>query len=251
MASPPRSYFPGGAYHRDMPPVRQQDQDEILRRLEGAPRYNAWLFERIRPHASGRVLDTGAGIGTFTTLLANHADEVVAAEPDDAFAERLRERTQAMPNVSVVAATVAQLPEELRDFDTAICMNVLEHIRDDIEALRSLRDRLRPGGRLLLLVPAHPFLFGATDEALEHGRRYTLSSLTRALREAGFAVETVRHVNPVGSLGWLVSSRLLRRRLIPVRPLRLYDALVPVLRRLDTLRLPIGLSLWAVARRPL
>ncbi|HEY1370338.1 MAG TPA: hypothetical protein VGF23_24630, partial [Gaiellaceae bacterium] len=77
---------------------------------------------------------------------------------------------------------------------------------------------------------------------------YDRRGLERTLRSAGFEVVELRYVNPVGAAGWLVSSRLLRRSQVPEGPLTLYDKLVPVFRRLDALRLPFGLSLWAVAQ---
>ena len=230
--------------------TEQEEQDEILRRMEGAGRYNAWLLERMLPHLGPRVLDVGAGIGTFTEPIAAQVDSVLAAEPDTAFAERLRARVAHLDNVRVVPALVQDLPPEDTGFDAAVCMNVLEHIPDDVAALRSFRERLAPGGRLLILVPAHPFLYGATDEAVDHQRRYASGELRSRLASADFEILELRHVNPVGTLGWLVSSRILRRRLIPSGPLALYDRLVPALRLLDALRLPVGLSLWAVARRP-
>lgn len=233
-----------------MATTEQEEQDEILRRMEGAGRYNAWLLERMLPHLGPNVLDVGAGIGTFTEPIAARVERVVAAEPDPAFAERLAARVAHLDNVRVVAAHVHDLPSGDTGFDAAVCMNVLEHIPDDTAALRSFRERLAPGGRLLILVPAHPFLFGATDDAVDHQRRYSSSDLRSKLASAGFEIVELRHVNPIGTIGWLVSSRLLRRRLIPSGPLALYDRLVPVFRALDALRLPVGLSLWAVARRP-
>ena len=230
--------------------TEQEEQDEILRRMEGAGRYNARLLERMLPHLGPRVLDVGAGIGTFTEPIAAQVDSVLAAEPDTAFAERLQARVAHLDNVRVVPALVQDLPPEDTGFDAAICMNVLEHLPDDVAALRSFRERLAPGGRLLILVPAHPFLYGATDEAVDHQRRYASGELRSRLASADFEILELRHVNPVGTLGWLVSSRILRRRLIPSGPLALYDRLVPALRLLDALRLPVGLSLWAVARRP-
>jgi hypothetical protein len=111
----------------------------------------------------------------------------------------------------------------------------------------SFRSRLAPGGALLLLVPAHPHLYGATDRMLGHERRYRKRELRGCLARAGFTVGVVRHVNPIGALGWLVSARLLRRQEIPRASLALFDRTVPLIRHLDRLRLPIGLSLWAVA----
>ena len=214
--------------------------------MESAQRYNAWLFSRARPHLGPRVLDVGAGIGTFTALLAEAAQEIVAVEPDAEEAAQLRERFSGNERVTVVHGTVADVEGE---FDAALCFNVLEHVRDDVGALRDVHARLQPGGKLVVLVPAHPALYGAVDRAVDHVRRYDRAALRGSLAAAGLDVEELRHVNPVGALGWLVSSKLLRRREIPAGPLALYDALVPLLRVLDALRLPFGLSLWGVAVR--
>ena len=85
--------------------------------------------------------------------------------------------------------------------------------------------------------------------AVGHERRYGRRGLEQSLRAAGFDVETLRHVNPVGAVGWAVRMRLLRKREWPSTSFRMFDNLVPILRPLDALRLPFGLSLWAVARR--
>ncbi|MBA2371140.1 MAG: class I SAM-dependent methyltransferase, partial [Chloroflexi bacterium] len=134
-------------------------------------------------------------------------------------------------------------------FDSILCLNVLEHIEDDEDALQRFRRQLRPDGRLLLLVPAHRFLFGGYDRAAGHLRRYDRATLRALLHRAGFEIEELRHVNPVGGLGWLARVRLRRGDEWPAGSFRTFDRLVPVLRHLDRLRLPFGLSLWAVARR--
>jgi SAM-dependent methyltransferase len=214
-----------------------------------ADNYNTWLFERSRPYLGRSVLDIGAGVGTFTALAVPGRDRVLAAEPDPEFAQLLQQRCSAVPNVEVLAAEAADVTLA-EPVDSIICFNVLEHIPDDQGALRRFGELLTPGGRLLLLVPAHPLLFGATDRAVGHERRYRRRPLAALLAGAGFEIEDIRYVNPVGALGWLVSSRLLRSDDVPTGPLRLYDRLVPLLRTLDRLHPPFGLSLWAVARKP-
>jgi SAM-dependent methyltransferase len=127
---------------------------------------------------------------------------------------------------------------------------VLEHVPDHARALRRFRELVRPGGNLLLLVPAHPALYGAYDRSVGHERRYTRPGLRRLLRDGGYELDELRYVNPVGALGWLVRVRLRRTPEWPATSFRTFDRLVPFLRPLDRLRLPFGLSLWAVARRP-
>jgi len=223
-------------------------QGETLRRMSAAENYNRWLFARCGQYLGARVLDAGAGIGTFSEFAAESA-QVVALEPDPELVARLRERFAGSDRVSVVARTVEELDPGQGRFDSILCLNVLEHIRDDEGTLARFRELLVPGGRLLLLVPAHAFLYGAIDRALGHERRYDREGLGALLRRTGFAVEVLRAVNPLGTAGWLVSGRILGRSQIPAGPLRLYDRLVPLLRALDRVDLGFGLSLWTVARR--
>jgi SAM-dependent methyltransferase len=225
--------------------------DEPLKLTANARNYNRWLYDRARPFLGSRVLDFGAGIGTFTELAADDGREVVALEPHAEYAELLRERFRDRPDVTVAERTIDALAEEA-SFDSALCFNVLEHVGDDAGALAAVRRRLRPGGSLLLLVPAHGFLLSETDRAIGHHRRYAKRPLRRLLADAGYEVTTLRYVNPVGAIGWLVSFRLRRGRVErwPARSYRLYDRLVPALRLLDHVSLPLGLSVWAVARRP-
>jgi SAM-dependent methyltransferase len=225
-------------------------QDETLRTMEAARNYNAWLLGRGARYIGTRVVDVGAGIGTFTEALAPGRELVVALEPDPRFAEHLRQRFAGWPNVEVREQDASALEALPFKVDTVLCFNVLEHIRDDAGTLASLWEALRPGGTLLLLVPAHPKLYGSLDRYLGHERRYRKLDVASLLQRVGFHLEEVRLVNPAGVLGWFVSARVLNRRVIPHRSLALYDRLVPVLRRLDALELPVGLSVWAVGRRP-
>jgi SAM-dependent methyltransferase len=223
--------------------------DRVLEEIEAGGNYTAWIVDRARPYLRGRVLDAGAGTGTFTETVVRIADEVVALEPEARFVELLRERFENEPRVRVVHGETESLGTDAGEFDAIVCFNVLEHVPDDARALRAFYERLRTGGALLLLVPAHPSLVSPFDDAVGHVRRYSHGQLAQLLRDAGFAVETLRHVNPVGAVGWLVRMRLLRQREWPSTSFRAFDRLVPLLRPLDALHLPFGLSLWAVARR--
>jgi SAM-dependent methyltransferase len=222
-------------------------QEETLRRIEGAGNYNAWLLERALPEVGRRVLDVGAGVGTFTARVAE-GREVVALEPDAEFAAALADRFARSPNVRVLHERIEDLREE-RAFDSIVCFNVLEHIADDRATLETFHRLLVPGGTLFLLVPAHPSLFGSLDRELYHHRRYRRVDVQRLLTASSFEPRVVRYVNPVGGIGWLVAGRVLRRSLIPGAPLALFDRLVPLLRRLDSVELPFGLSVWAIAQR--
>jgi len=134
--------------------------------------------------------------------------------------------------------------------DTIVCLNVLEHIDDDRASLSALRALLRPGGRVVLLVPALRALYGTLDRALGHVRRYVPDELSGKLRTAGFGVIHVEYFNLAGVPGWWLAGRVLRRRLIPTGALRWYDALVPLFRLERILPWRIGQSLIAIGEVP-
>lgn len=224
-----------------------------LARMEaGAPNYNTWLGERFNAHAGRRVLEIGAGIGTITSLLAKGREQVTALEVDEFYVKRLKNRFRGMPHVKPYLSDVAIADwQALRKerFDTIVLSNVLEHIPDDAGAVRRFAQVLEPGGRVLILVPALPVLFGALDEAVGHFRRYTPKMLRDVLEPNGFTVERLEWMNLLGIPGWLVNGRLLGRRAMPPLQLRLYDQLAPYLARAESkVSLPVGMSLFCVAR---
>jgi len=239
-----------------MPPPRAESDDpvgiETLERLAAAaPRYNQWLIERVSPWVGRRVLEIGAGVGTMSAFLADR-ERLVLSDTNPHYIERLEARFQGRPNVRVVPlrlpATNGDLPAER--LDTIICLNVLEHVRDDERSLATMVKLLQPGGRLVLLVPSLPAIYGALDRALGHFRRYTPAELRRKYAAAGFQMRHLEYFNLAGVPGWWFTGRVLKRELIPTGSLRWYDALVPLFRLERFLPLRVGQSLIAVGERP-
>lgn len=223
-----------------------------LETLEDAPNYNAWLAGRFKAHLGRRVLEVGAGIGTISELIEHGRELVVAMEMEPTYVARMQERFAARPHIRPLHSTVGRTDwEQLRafSFDSILLSNVLEHIEDDLGALRDFRSVLQPGGTLVIFVPALPFLFGSIDEAVGHHRRYTRDGLAEVISGAGFELSSLEWMNLVGIPGWFLNNRVIRRREVPRNQLRLYDAVAPTLARLEErVRLPIGMSLFAVAR---
>lgn len=222
-----------------------------LRRMAALDRYNSFLFEQIRPAIGQRVLEVGAGTGNLTQYLRGR-DRVVATDIDPQYVELLGRRFEHHSNVDVAVFDLgAEVPAHVAQqrFDTIICLNVLEHVADDRGALARLRELLDPGGRLVLLVPAHRSLYGTIDEAIGHHRRYEREALVSLLGDVGFEVEEYKHVNAASIPGWLLNGRVLKRRSVPGMQARLADRLVPLYRFERRIGLPFGLSIIAVARR--
>jgi glycosyltransferase involved in cell wall biosynthesis len=223
---------------------------EILLRLSRAPRFTRWMADVIRPYAGDRILEIGAGIGNLTLHLvprARYWATDVNPEYLDAL-ERLRANRPYLSVAYVDAMNVASFPVET-SFDTVIFLNVLEHIADDLGALRNVYNALESGGRAIVLVPYGPGLFGTLDEVLGHCRRYTEKQLVEVGQAAGFEVERVLKFNRPGVPAWWFNGRVLHRRTFGLAQIRLLNLLTPIFRLIDPwIPLP-PLSIIAILRK--
>ena len=223
-----------------------------LIQMDQAPRYNAWLGRKLRPHLGQRVLEIGAGIGTITREIAPGRERVIALEADSFYVQRLRNLFRDSDVVQPIHASVEQTDWSAlakQRLDTVMLSNVLEHIEDDAAAVRQFRGVLPVDGRLVILVPALMSLYGSIDEAIGHFRRYTPATLRAVVESNGFRIESVEWLNLLGIPGWFLNSRVLKRRSVPGLQVRLYDRIAPLLARMESLmKLPVGMSLLAVAR---
>ncbi|MBX3025572.1 glycosyltransferase [bacterium] len=222
-----------------------------LRRLRQARRYNEWVWGRLRPFIGDRVLEVGCGIGNYTGFLRNHA-LVVSTDHNPEYVRQVATRLEQYDNIRVeridwerpdLAALRAHA------FDTVLCLNVLEHVERDDDALATFASLLPIGGRLVLQVPALPGLYGGIDRAIGHHRRYQREALRAQLERHGFVVEHGRYFNLPGLIGWYVNSRLLRRRSVPGLQARIASALVPWLSLEQRFDPPLGMSLLMVGRK--
>jgi SAM-dependent methyltransferase len=212
--------------------------------------WKAYWRDAIRPHVRGRVLEVGAGFGSNTLWLRDLPwSEWTCVEPDALLARRLRAGVLPDARTRVVEGTLADV-EDAPAFDCALYLDVLEHVEDDRGEARAALRRLAPGGRLVVLAPAHQSLYSPFDRAIGHFRRYDKDSL-RAIGPPGATLVELRYLDSVGLLASLANRVLLRQGMPTERQLRFWDGrLVPVSRRLDPLlRHRLGKSILATWRR--
>jgi SAM-dependent methyltransferase len=205
------------------------------------------MFDRLRRWIGRRVLEIGSGIGNLSAFLVDR-ERLVLTDTREEYLSRLRERFADNPNVSVARLNLPDDHATLagQRFDTIICLNVLEHVENDRGSLVAIRAMLAPGGRLALLVPALPALYGTMDRELGHHRRYKRGALSDLLRATGFKLAHIEYFNLAGVPGWWFAGRVLRRPIIPAGSLKLYDALVPLFRLERLLPWRVGQSLIAI-----
>lgn len=234
----------------------EQAEDVLwdLEHLKEAEGLTQWMFEQFEDDVRGRVLEVGAGIGTFTDLLLEKPiDHLIALEPWEPCVEALEREFGSNERVSVVAEALPDAPSlvgEDETIDFILCQNVLEHIGDDLGALRAMAAVLKPGGRLHLLVPANPRLYGPLDQAYAHFRRYTKPVVRERLMLAGLEVDDLYSFNALGLAGWWVQNRRGSDAEISSGSLRAYEMLLRAWKPIEKRwRPPIGLSVIARARK--
>lgn len=224
-------------------------QDFWLATLGDAGRFNRWVFDSIAPCLSGNILEVGCGTGTFTALMASAGHRVTAVDINPSYVATAKARLATQDRVAVLAGDATSMSWDTR-FDTVVLLDVLEHIEDDLGFLRRLAGCLAPGGRLVLKVPAGEWLYSPLDTAIGHFRRYSKKSLRRAFAEAGLRRGGERYFNAAGVPGWWLNGRVLKRTTPPQEQIRAFEAIVPLLRAVEAVARPFGLSIIADAARP-
>jgi 2-polyprenyl-3-methyl-5-hydroxy-6-metoxy-1,4-benzoquinol methylase len=217
-----------------------------------------WLARHVPPHA--RTLDAGCGTGYMLVKLAAQGNPAVGADFDATlvtFAQNLMQEKNWTVPVHHAGLGEGKLAA-LGQFDRILCLDVIEHIQDDVAALAELRDSLAPGGQLLLSVPALPGLYGVRDKNIGHYRRYDKTMLHAAAAQAGLSITTLRYWNMTGVFPYLIYEKILHQpindelrqstRQTPLKQI-VRGILTGVLTLEGYLPLPFGLTLLAVLRR--
>jgi SAM-dependent methyltransferase len=232
--------------------IYAQDQSggEILERMNRAPRFTAWMTDVIQNYVGDRVLEVGAGTGNVSVHLMPRSS-YWATDVNPHYLEYLATLRATRPYMRVGytnAMEAGSFPAG-QTFDTVVCLNVVEHIKDDLGALRNIYNALDEGGRAIILVPCGPWLYGTLDEVLGHFRRYTQPRLAEISQQAGFQVQEMLKFNRIGVLAWWLNGRVLRKKTFALGQIRMLNFLTPLFRLLDPL-LPLPpLSLIAILRK--
>jgi SAM-dependent methyltransferase len=209
-----------------------------------------WSAE-MRRFIKGDVLEVGAGIGSNTQYLdTGGLGRFVCLEPDTQLVGRLvGELGRGGRKFEAVCGTLASIPAQ-EQFDTICYIDVLEHIEDDRAELNLAAAHLRPGGRVIVLSPAHQWLFTPFDAAIGHFRRYTRSMMT-AISPQGLELESCWYLDSVGLAASAANLWFLKQSMPTQRQLHFWDTfLVPISRVVDRLfGHSIGKTIVAVWRK--
>ena len=241
-----RFWFVDDLYHDD------EYGSRILVELERTRHFNAWMADVLRPFVGDRVLEIGAGIGNLTSHFIPR-EHYVASDINPHYLRYLQSYAAGKPYLQVrkvdveTSADFASLEEQV---DTVIALNVIEHVANPELAMKNLWSALAPGGRAVILVPQHPGLYGTLDTGLGHHLRYTADGLRTLLVSAGFTVAAMFDFNRVSAPAWWLNGHVLKRQTFSRVQLKMFDAGLPVFRRIDRLLPWTGISVIGIGVKP-
>ncbi len=228
----------------------QRVQSEVLEGLATAVNHRRWFVELAIPFLGDDPIEIGSGLGDYALAWAPYFRRFTATEADPDRLVALKERLGGHDTVHI--RQILLPTDEVNTYSGAVSYNVLEHIEDHVAALRSMARLVRPGGRIVLIVPAFPFAMSPVDIATGHVRRYTKKSMRKALTDAGLVVEELRYANALGLIGYYLATSVFRLTPREGLMVKLYDQFVlPATRAAESVvRPPFGQSVFAVARVP-
>ena len=220
-----------------------------------AVEYHRWFYELSKPYLGERILDIGSGVGNHLPFFQGR--DLICLDASPTSVHRL-ESEFGGPGREFIAGDICDpaIVDRLsaKQIDTATCFNVLEHIEAHEQALQNMRRILEPRkGNLILVVPAHEFLYGAMDHMAGHYRRFSKRQLSTVLHDCGFKTTVSHYMNAVGAVGWFINGRLFKPKHLSTPSLNtqvvLFSRLlVPGIRLVESvLAPPFGQSLMAVA----
>lgn len=222
-------------------------QRQVLEVLASARRYNEWIASLALPHLGGDPIEIGSGLGDQATFwLRSGVRALTLSDSDARSVAYLAQRFSAQKHVVVRLLDITDA--EPAEHSTAVAINVLEHTLEDQRALRALGQLVRPGGRVVVFVPAFEFAMSRFDREIGHVRRYTKATLIEAFIAAGIQPVDCRYINAPGLIAWMAMMKLLRRSPADGRLVRLWDAaVVPITRAVEARwQPPFGQSVLGV-----
>ncbi|MDX6429658.1 MAG: hypothetical protein QOE54_2024 [Streptosporangiaceae bacterium] len=217
-----------------------------------ARNYRQYEYDVVAPHVGRSLLEVGSGLGHFSEQFAGRLDYLVVSDNDPYCVEQLEKRYAGNPDVEVLDLALPATIQIRQKVDTVVMMNVLEHIKDDVQALKDLASVTEPGGRIVIWVPGYMQLYGDFDRKVGHVTRYTPATLSASVKAAGLDIDVVKPINFLGGIAWWLAVRRGGAGYPDPRLVKIYDrTVVPTTRLIERLiRPPFGQTVICVARVP-
>lgn len=221
---------------------------ETLESMSEAGWYNDWVLEKISKFLAGDILEVGCGIGNFTEKLTKFG-KVTAVDVND---EYIKITGKKLEEVAVGFGDIERGKYFFKDkkFDAIVCLNVLEHIKEDKKALSNLTKLLKKDGYLILIVPADQFLYGEIDKSISHFRRYSKDQVDKMVSVNNLKAIFSRRLNLVGGVGWFIAGKILRNKTVNKRNVKIFNLIAPLFLTIESIiEPPIGTSVLSISQK--
>jgi len=218
---------------KDYLPVLRQKASMLILMLEGK-----------------KILEVGCGTGNLLGLLSSYDYDLSGTDYSDDYLNKARKKHSAITFFKGDLTNTASWEEHRNSYDSVICSEVLEHLKDDFTALEIIMSLLKPNGILIITVPALDLLYSEFDKKIGHYRRYSMKSICDVVIKAGFVLEKTRHWNFLGMFGWFILFKLLKQDIQKTSSPALGSILGKWLGLESKITFPIGQTILVKARKP-
>ncbi len=232
-----------------------QEGLDTLDAIANADLFNEWMYDTIKPFCKGKILEVGSGIGNISQFFIRDKAEILLTDIRDNYCSILKDKFKNTSSIGVEKMDLVEsdfdvtYASHLNTYDTIFALNVVEHIKEDAQAIANCKKLLKPNGNLIILVPAYQILFNKFDTELEHYRRYTTTLLSTIMKQELSIIHS-QYFNATGIAGWILSGSILRKKTIPAGQMKLYNKLVPIFKLVDKVLFnSIGLSAIVVGKK--
>lgn len=222
---------------------------KTLESMSQAVWYNKWTMDKFRSFLHGDILEVGCGIGNFTKTLADYG-RVWSIDIEDSYIRQTKKLVGEKANVGFGDIEKGKYFFNNQKFDSVVCLNVLEHIKSDDQALENLHKILKAEGNLILLIPLHHFLYGEIDRSIRHFRRYTEVEIINKLQKHGFKILKHRRINFFGAIGWYISGKIFQENTVGYIKTKLFNFFAPIILPFeDLIEPPLATSILVIAKK--
>ncbi len=223
---------------------------------KNAKRFNNWIYSEIKPYLCGNILEIGSGLGAFSEKIIRDFphQKIILSDINQKYLGQLQTRYSGNKNLRFSKLDLANPQEVTRinqKMDSLFALNVLEHIKNDVRALKNAYHLLNPGGTFTILVPCHKFLFNVLDHVAQHQRRYTKKEILKKIAQTEFKIKKLFYFNFFSTFGWYLNGTLLKKKDLSKKAVQLFDLFVPSFAFVEKhiLRKKLGISLILVLEK--
>ena len=227
-----------------------------LEAMMQADNYYRWLVKTIKPYLGNSIIEVGSGVGSFSKLLLETKPTTLdLIEPSKQTYSALKKNIKSNENTKVTIHNSYLKGKEYKlkgRADTCVYINVFEHIEDDLAEAKRVAKILKPGGNLIIFVPALMGLYSNFDKSIGHYRRYNQDRLSRLSNKAGLRVQKLQYMDMIGMAPWWFSFVLMKRKGLIGPLVKVYDNIcIPIISTVErVLKPPVGKNILLVAEKP-